>query len=93
MQLKQDTPIPKKAESRSKNVGSCEDNKLTLKEQDIKEDQRNLEEKSLDIKSHAKDGLSRRILPAGLLGSELLLFLKEVRFNNQEFAASIFVSN
>ena len=89
MQPKQDTLIPRK----KANFGSHEDEKLTLEEQDIEKDYRNLGGKSLDIESHAKDGLAGRTPQAGLFGSESSSSLREVRFSDEEFAADILIFN
>ncbi len=48
---------------------------------------------SSDTESRAKEGLSGRTPQAGLLGSESSSSLREVRFSDQEFAASTPVSN
>ncbi len=48
---------------------------------------------SSDTGSHARDGLSGRTPQTGLLGSESSSSLREVKFNDQEFAAGTLVSN
>ncbi len=48
---------------------------------------------SSDTRSRASDGLSRCTLQAGLFGSESSSSLREVRFNDQEFAADTSISN
>ena len=93
IQLKQDILIQGKNENASKNVGSHEDEQLTLEEQDIEKDHRNLGGKSSDTRNHARDGLSGCTLQSELLENELSSSLREVRFNDQEFATSILISN
>ena len=66
---------------------------MILEEQDIEKDYRNLEGKSSDTRSHARDGLLGHTSHAVLLGNELSLSLKEVRFSDQEFAAGTPISN
>ena len=48
---------------------------------------RNLVDKSSDIKGCTRDGLSESTPQEGLLTSKLSVFLREVRFNEQEFLA------
>ena len=74
----------------SENFGFCEDEKSTPKIQDIKGDHRNLVSKSSDTKNCIK---ARCTLQNRLLGSESLLFLKEVRFTEQKFSAGTLISN
>ena len=74
-------------------MGLHKDEKLTLEEQDIEEDHRNLGGESLDTGSCARDSLSGRTLQTRRFGSELSSFLRKVRFSNQEFTAGIPVSN
>ncbi len=93
MQPEQNTPIPGKDDNTSGNFGLYEDEKSTLEEQDIKADYRNLVSESSDIGSHARDGLSRHTPQARLLGSESSSSLREVRFSDQEFAASTPIFN
>ena len=78
MQPKQDIPILGK----EKNFGPDKDEKLTFEEQVIKKDHKNLGGKSLDTKSCTRNGLAGQTLQAGLFRNELLLFFKEVRFND-----------
>lgn len=68
-------------------LGPYEDNKSTLKEQNIERDHRNLMNKTLDSANQAKDGLLKRTFQNKFLASELPVFLREVRFNKQEFPA------
>ena len=81
IQAKQNIPISEKDHNALKNFGLYEDEKSTLKEQDIKGDYINLVSKSSDTRSCIKDGLSRHISQDGLLASELSSFLREVRFS------------
>ena len=81
MQPKQDMPMPEKDDNALKYLGLYKDEKYTLDEQDIEKDHRDLVGKSLDIESHAKDGLSRYILQARFFASELSSSLKEVKFS------------
>ena len=71
-------PISGKDDNISDNFGSYEDEKSTPEAKDIQEDYRNLVGKSSDIGSRTRVG---RIPQNGLLGNELSLFLKEVRFS------------
>ncbi len=90
---KQDTPIPRESDYVSGNFGSYEDEKSTLKEQDIEGDHRNLLGESSDTRSRVKDGLAGRTPQTGLLRNKSSSSLKEVRFSDQEFAAGTPVSN
>lgn len=74
-------------------MGPHEDVKSTWEEQDIERDHKNLGDESLDTKNYAKNSLSRGFCYAGLFKSQLLSFLKKVRFSNQEFATNISISN
>ena len=78
MQPKQNTPIPGEEE----NLGPYENEKLTLEEDDIEKDYRNLEDKSLDIKSHARDGLAGCIPQTRLFKSKSSLSLRKVKFSD-----------
>ena len=91
--MQQNSSILAKDKNVSKNVGPYKDKESTLKEKNIKEDHRKLADKSLDIRSHIRDVLSGRISQAELLENELSSFLREVKFSDQKFAASILVSN
>ncbi len=93
MQLKQDTPILGKDKNISDNFGLHEEKVSILEEQDIEGDYRNSVSESSDIGSHVRDGLSRRTPQDGLLVKELSSSLREVRFSEQEFPASIPISN
>ena len=66
---------------------------MILERQDIKRDHRNLKAKSLDTRSRIIDSLSRCTSQTGLFGSELSLFLRKVRFNDQKFTANTPVFN
>ena len=66
---------------------------MTLEKQDIEEDHKILESKSLDTRSRVRDDLSGRTPQARLLGNELLSSLREVRFSDQKFTVGILVSN
>ena len=55
MQLQQNILINKKDENKSENVGPYKNEKSILEKQDIEGDYRNLHNKSLNTKSHAKD--------------------------------------
>lgn len=77
----------------SDNFGPHKDEQPALEGTDIEEHIIELVGKSLDTESHIKDILSGRTLQDGLLGSKLSSFLREIRFSDQEFAASISVSN
>lgn len=48
---------------------------------------------SLDTEIYTKNMLSGQIPPNRLLGSELLLFLRKIRFSEKKFSASTSVSN
>ena len=60
MQLKQNMSIIGKDDNISENFGFYEDEKLILKEQDIKKYHANLIYKSSDTKNYVKDSLLRR---------------------------------
>ena len=66
---------------------------MTLEEEDIEGDYRKLGGKSSDIENRARNGLVERTPQSGLLRSESSSSLREVRFSDQEFAASTLVSN
>ena len=55
-------PIPEDDDNISENFEPYKDEKFTLEEQNIEGDYINLVGKSLDIGSHARNGLSRCIL-------------------------------
>ncbi len=74
-------------------MGPHEDEESTLAEQNIEGDHRNLVSESSDTRNRARDGLSGHTPQVGLLGSESSSSLREVRFNDQEFAAGTPVSN
>lgn len=74
-------PIPEKYDNASDNFGPYMNKQSILKEQDIEENHRDLIDKSLDTKSYIEDSLSGRMPQDGLFISELLSFLKKVRFN------------
>ena len=80
--------MPGEDNNASQNFMPHEDKESTLKEQEIEEDYRDLIDKSLDIGSYARNGLSKHIPQAGLLASELSLSLRKIRFSKQEFSAS-----
>lgn len=80
-------------ENISKNFWPHEYKEFSLKEQDIEEDHWNFVAKSSDIRSCAKDNFSGYTLQAGLLRNKLSLFLKKVRYSDQEFAVGISISN
>lgn len=88
MQPKENTPIPKKNDDISKNLGFYMNEEFTLKEQEIKRDHKNLVDKSLDIRNYARNGLSGHIPYPRLLTNKSLLSLKEVRFSKKEFPIS-----
>lgn len=58
IQPKQNILILKEDNNTSDNFASHENEKSTLKKQDIEKDYRNLVDKSSDIRSHVKDNLS-----------------------------------
>ena len=93
MQPKQNIPILGEDENISNNDGLYENKKSILEEQDIEKNHKNLEGKSLNTRSRAKNGLSRRNPQARLFKNLLSSSLKEVRFNIEEFATGILVSN
>ena len=78
MHHEQDMPMLGEDVNKSDNFGSYENEKSTPKAQDIEEDHRNLVGKSSDTRSRAKTG---RTLQNGLLGSESLSSLREIRFS------------
>lgn len=93
MQPKQDISISGKNENISENFGFYKNEKSLLEEQDIEKDHRNLIGKRLDIENYAFNSLSEYISQDKLFASELLLFLRDVRFSKQEFFIDISVSD
>lgn len=75
------------------NFGYYENEKPALEKPNIEEDNIDQTKKSLDTKNHVKNLLSRCTTQDGLLRSELLSSLKEVRFIDQKFATGIPISN
>ena len=55
-------PIPKEYDNASENFGLYKDEKSILEKWDIEKDNRVMVGKSLDIESHARDGLLKHIL-------------------------------
>lgn len=86
-------PVVKEGDNLLDHFGSHINKKLTIKGSDIKDNDINLISKSLDIENRAKDILLGYIFQNRLFESELLSFLKEVQFIDQEFVISILVSN
>ena len=86
-------PMARKDNNQSDNFGFHKDKKPILEGLDIEEDDINLASKSLDTGSYIRNILLRRILWAGLLGSELSSFLREIKFSNEGIAASTSVFN
>lgn len=72
----------------SDNFGPHKDEKSTLKEQDIEEDDENLVDESSNTKNCIKDDLSGCIPQNGLLTSELSSSLREISFYKPEFPAA-----
>lgn len=65
--------------------GSYKDEKFILQKQDIEKDYTNLVGKSLNTRSYAKKSLLRYIPQNRLYANELLSFLREISFIDQEF--------
>ena len=86
-------PIPEEDNNASENFGPHEDEESVLEDQDIEEDHTNLIGKNLDIRSRARDGLSRRTPQNGLFANESSSSLKEIKFSEQEFLAGKPISN
>ena len=93
MKSEQDTSMPGEDDDASENFGSHEDEKSTLKKQEMERDQRDFVGKSSNIGSYTRDGVSRHTLQAGLLANELSSSLREVKFSEQEFSAGKLVSD
>lgn len=89
MQLDQDIPLPREDDNTSDNYGLHLDEKSTLGKQDIKKYHKNEVSKSLDTRCCVKDGLLRHTPQNELLASKLSLFLRKIRFSEQEFFTSI----
>ena len=85
MQPKHDMPMPGEDDNTSDNFGPYKNKKSTLEVQDIERDYRDLVDKSSDTGSRARAGHTPQ---DGLLESESSLFLREVRFSEQEFLTS-----
>lgn len=79
---KQDTLLTGESDNALGNFRYHKDEKLTLEEQDIEKDYKNLVGKKSDIKSHTRDGFSEYIAQTRLLGRELSSSLIEIRFSN-----------
>ncbi len=88
-----DTLIPRENDNVSKNLKFHEDEKSTIKEQDIEKNHKNLVSKNSDTRSYAKNGLLEYTPQTGLLRSELSSFLNEIKFSDKEFVAGIFLLN
>lgn len=71
----------RKNDNISKYFGFYKNKKYILNKQDIKQDYSDLASKSLNFKNYVKNSLSKYIPKDGLFISQLLLFLREVRFN------------
>ena len=90
MQYKEDMPMLGKDDNVSENFALCEDEKSTLEAQNIKRDYKVSVSKSLDRGRRARTG---RTPQDGLLGSNSLSSLREVKFNKQEFPTGTLVSS
>lgn len=84
-------PMPEQDDNESNNFRTHMNKKSALKGLNIEDNYRCLVGESLDIRSRAKNMLLRRTPQDRLLKSELLLFFKEVKTSDQEFAAGILV--
>ena len=93
MQSKQDVLILVETKNTLKNFEPYKKKKSILEKQDIKKNHRNLRNKSLNTKIHAKNNLLRYNSQIKLLRMELSSSLKEVRFSNQEFSTGTPISN
>lgn len=77
----------------SENFRFYNNEKSILKKRKIKKDYKNLINKNLNTRNHAKSGLLGYTSQARLFTSELLASLKEVKFNKKEFFAGKLVSD
>lgn len=75
----------KEYDNASNNFWLHVDEESILKKQNLKKDNRDLVDKSLEVRSCAKDSLSGHTSQDELFACELLLFLIEVVFSKQEF--------
>ena len=82
--------MPRENDNASDNFEVYEDEKSTPEVQDIEKDYRDLVGKSSDTKSRTRVG---RTPEDGIFRSKLLSSLREIRFSEQEFPASILISN
>lgn len=73
--------------------GPYENEKSTLKVQNIEENHSDLITQSSDIGGSIKNSLSEHIPQDELLKSKLLLSLREVKIGDQEFATDTSISN
>ena len=88
IQPKRNLLIPREENNISENFGLHEDEKLTLEEQDIEKNHKNMVGKSLDIGSHTRDGLSGHTPQDGLFAREFSSSLREIRLRKQIFPVS-----
>lgn len=85
--------MPKKDDNVSKYFKSHKNEEYTLENQNIERNHRNLVRKSLNTGNHARKYLSGCISQDGLFESQLLLFLREVKFGKLEIFAGKLVSD
>lgn len=93
IQPKQDMAMLEKNNNTSDNFRSHEDKESILKEQNIKNDYKDLVSKKMNTKCHTREMLSGCTFQGGLLKICLSSSFKEVRFSKQEFLVGIPVSN
>lgn len=86
-------PIPREDYNKFENFGLHEIEKSILEEQDVEGDHKNVAGKNSDTESCAKDGLSGCTPQDELLANKSSLFLREIRFSEQEFPAGKTVSD
>ena len=90
MQLKQDMPMLREDKNASDNFCSYEDEEWIPEAQDIEKDHKDLVGESSNTRSYARIAHTPQ---DGLLGSESLSSLKEVRFGKHDFSTGIPVFN
>ena len=80
--------MPREDDDASENFEPNEDEKFTLKEQEMEGDQSSSVGKNLNTESRTRDGLLGHTFQARLFASESSSSLRKVMFSKQEFPTS-----
>lgn len=88
MESKHHILMPEEYHNTLDNFGTHIDEKFILEEQDINKDYKNLVDKISDTRSYTNNRLLGHISLNRLFVNELLFFLREVKFSEQEFSTS-----